>query len=89
MYSIVHQLCTIHSILLLEVGIKSRLDVVHDWLPAVIIVDKVSKTGRVNNSQTKTDSVFDNICMEHQIVSSALLLLVPLLLLVWSATHQH
>jgi hypothetical protein len=34
-HSIVDELSTIDSVLLLEVGIKARLDIVDDWLPAV------------------------------------------------------
>lgn len=57
MDSIVGQLGSVDSVLLLEVGIESSLDVLDDGLPAVVVVDEISVTWSVDDGETKTDAI--------------------------------
>ena len=80
MNAVIHNLLTIDAILLLQVRIKARLDVVEDGSPTavcqegicgckiivpVVVVDKVAKTGGIDDCQVKTDTVLFNVYGEE------------------------
>jgi hypothetical protein len=50
--SVVNNVHTVDLVLSVQVGIKALLNVVHNWSPGLIIVDKISKARGINNSQT-------------------------------------
>lgn len=54
MDTVVDELGPVHPVLLLEVGVEARLNVVHDGLPAVVVVDEVTKARRVNDSEAES-----------------------------------
>lgn len=58
---VVNDVCAVDLVLGLEEGIVSLLNVLHNWAPGVIVVDKVSKAGSIDNGQAKTDAVLLNI----------------------------
>lgn len=56
MDTVVDHLLSVDPVLLLEVGIEPSLNVLHDWLPALIVVHKVTKTGGIHNGQAETNT---------------------------------
>jgi hypothetical protein len=52
MDAVVNDVHAVDLVLSIQVGIESLLNVVHDWSPRLVIVDKVSKSGCINNGQT-------------------------------------
>lgn len=58
--AVVDNVHAVDLVLGIQVGIISALDVVHNGAPRLVIVDKVTKSGSVDNSQAETDaSLFD------------------------------
>jgi hypothetical protein len=62
MDTVVNNVHAVDLVLGIEIGIESLLDVINNWSPGLVIVDKVSEARCVNNSQTKTDTVLLNVC---------------------------
>ena len=60
-HSVVHDVHPVNLVLGIEVGIETLLDIVHDWSPRFVIVDEITKTRGINNSQTQTDAVLLNV----------------------------
>lgn len=58
---VVDKFCSVNSVLLLQIGIKTRLDVVYYRLPAIVVVHEITKTGCINHGQAKSYAVLDNI----------------------------
>ena len=52
MNAVVHNVHAVDLVLGIEVRIEARLDVLDNWTPRSIIVDKVAEARSVNNSQT-------------------------------------
>lgn len=50
--AVVHNIHPIDLVLGLEIRVKSLLDILYDWAPRVVIVDKVAKAGCVNHCQS-------------------------------------
>lgn len=59
--AVVNNVHAVDLVLGIEVGIEALLDVIDDWSPGLVVVDKVSKARGINNSQAKTDAVLLNI----------------------------
>ena len=49
MHTVVDDIHPVDLVFGIQVCIKASLDVVDDWFPGVVIVDKVSKTGGIDN----------------------------------------
>jgi len=62
MHTVVNNVHAVDLVLGIEIGIESLLNVINNWSPGLVVVDKVSEARRVNNSQTKTDTVLLDIC---------------------------
>lgn len=60
--TVVNHLLPVHPVFLLEVRIKAGLDVLHDRLPALVVVDEVAKTRGVDDGQAETDAALLNVC---------------------------
>jgi hypothetical protein len=56
--TVVDHLLTVHSVLLLEICIEASLDVFNDRFPAVVVVDKITETGCINNGKTQSHAIF-------------------------------
>ena len=61
MDAVVNDVHAVDLVLGVQVCIEALLDVLNDWAPGVIVVDKVSETGSVNDSQAQANSVLLNI----------------------------
>lgn len=55
--TVVDNVHAVDLVLGFEIGIEALLDVLDDRPPGVVVVDKVTETGRVNDSQAKTNAV--------------------------------
>ncbi len=60
--SVVNDVHSVDLVLGIQVGIEALLDVVYNWSPGLIVVDEVTESRGINNSQTKTNAVLLNIC---------------------------
>lgn len=60
----------VDTVLLLEVEVVTRLNVVEDGLPALIVVYKVTKARGVDNRKLETDTVLLNVCKMCELLSS-------------------
>ena len=49
-HTIVNDVHSVDLVLCIEVCIEALFNVLHDWLPRIIVIDEVSKAGRVHNS---------------------------------------
>jgi hypothetical protein len=49
--SVVNDVHTVDFVLGVEVGIEALLNVVHNWSPGLIVVDEITETWGINNSQ--------------------------------------
>ena len=56
MNTVVDNVHAVDLVLSIEVCIISTLDIVNDWTPRLIIVDKVTKPRCIDHSQTETDT---------------------------------
>ena len=61
MNAIVHNIHTVDLILSVEVSIESLFDIVNNWSPGLIIVDKVTKTWSVDNGEAKAHTILFNV----------------------------
>lgn len=59
--SVVNNVHAVDLVLGVKIGIVALLNVVGDRAPRLVIVDKVTKSGSVNDSQAKTHTSFLNI----------------------------
>ena len=50
--SVVANVHPVDLILRIQVGIEALLNVVHNWSPRLVIINKVTKTRGINNGQT-------------------------------------
>jgi hypothetical protein len=57
----VGRLETVDTVLLLEVEVVARLNVLEDGLPALVVVHKVTKAGGVNDGELEPDTVLLNV----------------------------
>jgi len=62
MNSVVNNVHSVDFVLGIEVGIKTLLDVVHNWSPRLVIVDEVTKTRGIDNSQPEAYAILLDIC---------------------------
>ena len=63
-HTVVDNVHAVDLVLGLQVCIESLLNVLNDWSPRVVIVDKVTEAGCVNNCQSQPDSVLFNVCAD-------------------------
>ena len=64
MHAVVDDVHAVDLVLCLQIGIESLLNILNDWSPRIIIVDKVAKARRVNNSQSQPDSILFDVCTD-------------------------
>lgn len=64
MDTIVNNVHTVDLILCIQVGIKTLLDVVNNWSPRLIIVDKITEAWGIYNSQAKSNTVLLDVCAD-------------------------
>lgn len=61
MYTVVDHLLPVDPVFLFEISVEPRLDVLSDRLPALIVVDEVTKPGGVDDGETETNAALLNI----------------------------
>ena len=61
-YTVVHNICAVDLVLCFQEAIESLLNVLDNWTPRIIVVDKVAKSRSINNRQTKTNALLLNVC---------------------------
>lgn len=59
--SVVNNVHAVDLVLSIKIGVVALLNVVGDRAPRLVIVDKVTKSGGVNDSQAKADTSFLDI----------------------------
>jgi len=64
MDTVVNNVDTVDLVLGIKVCIEALLNVVDDWSPGLIVVDKVTETWSIYDGQTKTNAVLLNIGTE-------------------------
>jgi hypothetical protein len=47
--TVINDVRTVDLVFSLEVSIVSLLDVLHNWAPGIVVVDKVAESGGVDN----------------------------------------
>jgi hypothetical protein len=68
--AVVHNVHAVDLVLGIQVCIEALLDVLDNWAPGVVIVDKVSETRSVDDSQAQADSVLLDISADGLDVDS-------------------
>lgn len=63
--AVVNDVHAVDLVLGIEVGVEALLDVIDDWSPGLVVVDEVSKSRGINNSQAKTDAVLLDVRAER------------------------
>lgn len=56
MDAVVNDVHSVDLVLGIQVSIEALLDVVRNWSPGLVVVDKVTETRSINNGQTETDT---------------------------------
>jgi len=59
--SVVDNVHAIDLVLGIKISIESLLNVLDDWSPRVVIIDKVSEPRGVNNSQSQANAILFNV----------------------------
>lgn len=54
--TVVDHLLSVDPVLLLEVGIEAGFNVLHDWLPALVVVHEITETGGIHNGKAETNA---------------------------------
>ena len=62
--SVVDDIHAVDLVFSIQVCIEALLDILHDRLPRIIVVDEISKTWRIDNCQAETDAVLFNVCTD-------------------------
>lgn len=61
MYTVVHNIDAVDLVLGVKIGIKALFNILDYRAPGYVIVDKVTETRSVDDSQSKTNAVFFDI----------------------------
>lgn len=64
MDAVVHDVHAVHLVLGVEVSVEALLNVVYNGTPGLVVVDKVTKAGCINNGQAKTNASLLDICAD-------------------------
>jgi len=64
MNAVVNNVHPVDLVLSIQVSVEALLDVVGNWTPRLIVVDKVTETGRVDDGQSETDTGLLDICAD-------------------------
>lgn len=62
--AVVYDVHPVDLVLGIQISIEALLDVICNWPPGLVIVDKVTKARGINNSQTQTNTSFLDICAD-------------------------
>lgn len=64
MDSVVNDVHTIDLVFCLQICIKSLFNVLDDWTPGIVVVDKISETRCVNNCESQSDTILLDVCAD-------------------------
>lgn len=59
--TVVDNVAAVNLVLSLEVGVETLLDVLDNWAPRVVVVDKITEAGGIDDAQAETDTVLLNV----------------------------
>ena len=59
--AVVDNVHAVDLVLGIQVGVETLLDVLGDWAPGVVVVDKVAETRSVDDGQAEADAVFFDV----------------------------
>ena len=59
--SVVNNVHSVNLVLGFQIGVETLLNVINDWAPGLIIIDKVSESRGIDNSEAKTNAILLNI----------------------------
>ena len=59
--SVINNVHSVNLVLGFQIGVETLLNVINDWAPGFIIVDKVSESRGIDNSKAKTNAILLNI----------------------------
>jgi len=59
--SVVNDIHSVNLILGFQIGVKTLLNVINDWAPRLIIIDKVPESRGIDNSEAKANAILLNI----------------------------
>lgn len=60
-YTVIHDVHAVDLVFGVEIGIEARFDVLDDWAPRIIIVDKVTESRGIHHGQTQADAILFNV----------------------------
>lgn len=63
--AVVDHLLSVDPVLLLEVGIEAGFNVLHDRLPALIVVHEITETGGIHNGEAETNSALLDVWIQR------------------------
>ncbi len=61
MNTIINNIHAIDLVFSIEVCVEALLNVINNWAPGFVVVDKVSEAMGIHNSQTQTNAIFLNV----------------------------
>lgn len=64
MNTVINNVHAVDLVFGIQVRIKALLDVVRNWSPRLIVVDKVTEARRVNDGQSEADTRLLNVCAD-------------------------
>lgn len=64
MDAVVHDVHPVDLVLGIQVSIEALLDVIRNWPPGLVVVDKVTEARGINNSQAQTNTCLLDICAD-------------------------
>lgn len=62
--TVVDNVHTVDLVLRIEVCVETLVNVLHDWPPGVVVVNKVTEARGVNDRESQADAVFFNVCAD-------------------------
>ena len=61
--TVVNHFLAVDAVFLFQVRVEPGLNVFHNWLPALIVVDKITKPRCINNRQAESYTILINVYM--------------------------
>ena len=62
--TVVNDVCAVDLVLGLQISVESLLDVLNNWAPRVIVVNKIAESGGIDHSEAETDAILLDICAD-------------------------
>jgi hypothetical protein len=59
--TVINHFLTVDTVFLLEIRVEASLNIFNNWLPAIVIINKVAEPRGVNNGQAESYAVLLNV----------------------------